>query len=75
MNTIKNSADVAVRVERHESDKNALIPDNDTGDKSSIPPLPKRVDDNESIGSDPYNSGTVDTSKSWAAHARFKRTF
>ena len=29
----------------------------------------------ESTGFDPYNSGSVDTSKTWKSHSRYKRAF
>lgn len=75
MNTKKNNADVAIPVERRESDENTRIPDLDTRDDIVIPPISRDPDAKGSTGFDPYDSGTFDTSKSWDVHSQFKRRF
>ncbi len=75
MKCTKANAEVPGRVERRESEINALIRGMYDGDDTSIQPELKGLDATESPGYDPYNSGIFDTSKSWELHSRFKRTF
>ncbi len=75
MKDTRNSAEVPRRVERRQSEINALIRGMYVSDNTSIQPELKGLDATESPGYDPYNSGIFDTSKSWELHSRFKRTF
>ncbi len=75
MKYTRNSAEVPGRVERRESEINALIRGMYDSDDISIQPEFTGLDATESPGYDPYNSGIFDTSKSWELHSRFKRVF
>ncbi len=75
MKYTKNSAEVPGRVERRESEINALIPDMYVSDDTSVQPELTGLDATESPGYDPYDSGIFDTSKSWELHSRYKRNF
>ncbi len=75
MKTTRNSAEVPGRVERRESEINALIRGMHVSDDTSIQPELTGLDATEAPGYDPYNSGIFDTSKSWELHSRFKRVF
>ncbi len=75
MKYTRNSAEVPGRVERCESEINALIRGMYVSDDTSIRPELTGLDATESPGYDPYNSGIFDTSKSWELHSRFKRVF
>ncbi len=75
MKYTRNSAEVPGRVERRESEINALIPDMYVSDDTSVQPEFTGLDATESPGYDPYDSGIFDTSKSWELHSRYKRNF
>ena len=75
MKYTRNSAEVPGRVERRESEINALICGMYDSDDISIQPELTGLDATESPGYDPYDSGIFDTSKSWELHSRYKRNF
>ncbi len=63
MKYTRNSAEVPRRVERRESEINALIRGMYVSDDTSIQPELTGLDATESAGYDPYNSGIFDISK------------
>ncbi len=75
MKYTRNSAEVPRRVERRQSEINALIRGMYDGHDTNIQPVLTGLDATESPGYDPYNSGIFDTSKSWELHSRYKRNF
>jgi len=64
MKYTRNCAEVPRRVERRQSEINALIRGMYDGDDTNIQPELKGLDATEAPGYDPYNSGIFDTSKS-----------
>jgi len=64
MKYTRNCAEVPRRVERRQSEINALIRGMYDGDDRNIQPELKGLDATEAPGYDPYNSGIFDTSKS-----------
>ncbi len=75
MKYTRNSAEVLRRVERRQSEINALIHGMYDGHDTSLQPVLTGLDAFESTGFDPYNSGSFDASISWELHSRFKRSF
>ena len=75
MKYTRNSAEVPGRVERRESEINALIRGMYDSDDISIQPELTGLDATESPGCDSYDSGSFDISKSWELHSRYKRNF
>ena len=63
MKHTRNIAEVLRRVERRQSVINALIRGMYDGHDTSIQPVLTGLDDFESTGFDPYNSGSFDKSK------------
>ncbi len=70
MKYTRNGAEVPRRIERRESEINALIRGMYVSDDTNIQPELTGIDVTESPGYDPYNSGTFDPSKSWESHSR-----
>ena len=64
MKYTRNSDEMRRRVERRQSEINALIRRMYDGHDTSIQPELKGLDATEAPGYDPYNSGIFDTSKS-----------